>query len=244
MASTGYATVTLDDVEWTDGEEGGEHAALTDRLGCTDTQVDVYRTDADVSVSLPAEREHLCVPVDAPGTLTADGAHGEEQGRLALVPAGADGEIESGDRATWLVLSAPAEPGPEAEPVVVDVADLDFRVPKTSDIPTARLTDRLGCGGMKVNVRRLHPGDVVPYHTEGAQEELFVPLDGNGTVRVDGETYVAPRGSVTRVAPELPRSAVNPGETDADWLMVGAPPTGAADGWDPGAEVHEWPGPG
>ncbi|HKJ59509.1 MAG TPA: cupin domain-containing protein [Halobacteriales archaeon] len=244
MASTGYGTVDLDDVEWTEGESGTQHATLTDRLGCSDTHVDAYRTDAGVSVTLPAAREHLCVSVDSAGTLTADRAHGIEPGCLALVPAGAGGEIESDDRATWLVVSAPAEPGPDAEPVVVDVADLDFRVPATSDILTARLTDRLGCRGMKVNVRRLRSGDVVPYHTEGTQEELFVPLDGNGTVRVDGESHDVPRGSVTRVAPERPRSAVNPGETDADWLMVGAPPTGAADEWDPGAEIHEWPGSG
>ena len=244
MENTGYGTVDLDDVEWIDDDSGGRRVALTDRLGCSDTHVDACRTDADVSVTLPAAREHLCVPVDGTGTLTADGAHGVEQGCLALVPAGAGGEIGSDDRATWLVVSARAEPGPNAEPVVVDVADLDFRVPATSDILTARLTDRLGCRGMKVNVRRLRSGDVVPYHTEGTQEELFVPLDGTGTVRVDGESHDVPRGSVTRVAPERPRSAVNPGETDGDWLMVGAPPTGAADEWDPGAEVHEWLGSG
>ena len=125
---------------------------------------------------------------------------------------------------------------------MVEVEGRSFEVPTTSDIPTARLTDRLGCRGMKVNARRLKPGDAVPYHTEGTQEELFVPLDGAGTIRVDGQSRPAPTNSVTRVAPALPRSAANPGERDQVWLMVGSPPSGSADEWDPGAEIHEGPG--
>jgi len=242
VASTGYATVTLDDVEWTDGGEGGEHAPLTERVGCTDTRVDAYRTAAEASIRLPPGREHLCVLLEGSGTLTGAGPLAVERSAVAFAPAGSSFALDSDAEATWLVVSAEVGESPEADPAVVDPDRLDFRVPTTSDILTARLTDRLGCRAMKVNVRRLRSGDVVPYHTEGTQEELFVPLDGNGTVRVDGESHDVPRGSVTRVAPERPRSAVNPGETDADWLMVGAPPTGAADEWDPGAEDHEWPG--
>ena len=242
MASTGYTTVTLGHAEWTDGEGGGQHVPLTDRVGATDTHVDAYRTTAGASIRLPPGREHLCVPLDGTGTLAGGEPHAVDRSSVAFAPAGGPCSLRSDAEATWLVVSAGVDAPPDAESVVVDVAALDFRVPATSDILTARLTDRLGCRGMKVNVRRLRPGDAVPYHTEGTQEELFVPLDGNGTVRVDGETYVAPRGSVTRVAPEVPRSAVNPGEADLDWLMVGAPPTGAADEWDPGAEDHEWPG--
>jgi len=242
MTPDGYATVTLGHAEWTDGEGGGKHVPLTGRAGCTETRVDAYRTAAGASILLPSDREHLCVLLRGAGTLTGDGPHAVDRSSVAFAPAGPAFSLESTDEATWLVVSAEADGSPDAEPAVVGVADLDFRVPTTSDVLTARLTDRLGPRSMKVNVRRMRPGDVVPYHTEGTQEELFVPLDGNGTVRVDGETYVAPRGSVTRVAPELPRSAVNPGEADVDWLMVGAPPTGAADEWDPGAEDHEWPG--
>lgn len=97
---------------------------------------------------------------------------------------------------------------------------------------------------MKVNARRLKPGDVVPYHAEGTQEELSVPLDGAGTIHVDGQSRPAPTSSGTRVAPTLPRGTVNPGERDQVWLMVGSPPSGSADEWDPGAEIHEWPGHG
>lgn len=94
---------------------------------------------------------------------------------------------------------------------------------------------------MKANVRRLDPGQAVPYHTEGSQEELFVPLDGAGRLLVAGETHEVEPGSVGRVAPDVPRSAVNSGSLAVHWLMVGAPPTGGPDEWDPGAEILEWP---
>lgn len=237
---SGFAIVTLGHADWTD-EGGGRRASLTDRLDCSDTGVVAYRTQGDGRVSLSPEPERLCVPVGGGGTLASEEPVALGATSVALVPAGHPAEI--GGETTWLVVSAEADATPERDPALLDLRSLEFREPATSTIPTARLTDPLGCRGMKVNARRLAPGDVVPYHTEGSQEELFVPLDSNGTVRIGGETYVAPQGSVTRVAPEVPRSAVNPGEEDALWLMIGAPPTGGADEWDPGAEIHEWPGP-
>lgn len=90
---------------------------------------------------------------------------------------------------------------------------------------------------MKVNARLLEPGDVVPYHTEGDQEELFVPVSGPAAMRIADTTYETPPGTVTRVAPTVPRSALNNGDSDALWVMVGAPPTGGPDEWDPGAEI-------
>lgn len=239
----GDAIVSPSDVDWSTAEAGGQRVSLSSRLGCSDTSVEVYRTRADAYVSLPTRLEQLCVPIDGPGTLSADGTHPVSEDALGFVSAGTAATIASETDATWLVVSAPADQSPGWSPVVVDAGDLAFEVPTTSDILTARLTDRLGCRGMKVNVRRLKPGDVVPYHTEGTQEELFVPIDGDGIVRVDGAAHAVSRGSVTRVAPEHPRSAVNRGQEDVLWLMVGAPPTGGADEWDPGAEIHEWPHP-
>lgn len=243
MDRPGYEIVQPDEGEWTDEGPGVERDALTRRLGCADTTVDRYRTRDGASASLPAGREHLCVPLDGGGTLTSGGTRDVGRHSLSLVPGGTAVELGSVDPTTWLVVGAPVGVATTTAPTVVAVEDLSYDVPTTSSILTARVTDRLGCSGMKVNVRRLRPGDVVPYHTEGTQEELFVPLDGVGAVRVDGESHPLEARSVTRVAPALPRSAVNPGERDLTWLMVGAPPTGAADEWDPGAEYREWPGP-
>ncbi|PSP85093.1 hypothetical protein BRC83_04075 [Halobacteriales archaeon QS_1_68_17] len=101
-------------------------------------------------------------------------------------------------------------------------------------------TDWLAVGaGMKANFRRLPPGRAVPYHTEGTQEELFVPLGGPGWLRAGGETHRMAAGSVARVAPATPRAAVNEGDADRVWFMIGTPPTGGPDEWDPGAEAVE-----
>lgn len=68
-------------------------------------------------------------------------------------------------------------------------------------------------------------------------------LTGAGILRVDETGRELPLGAVARVAPETPRSAVNDGDDDVVWAMIGAPPTGRASDWDPRAEVLEWPGP-
>lgn len=239
IARDRYAIVTLEEVAWS----GEDHASLTEFLGCTHCAVDVYRTTAGASVRLPGALEALCVPVDASGTLsTLDGgqdvAHVSRRS-IARVPAGIDAELSSADRATWIVVTAEADPEPDGSVAVIDVGDVPFSVPETSNVPIARLTARLGCTGTKVNYRGLTPDSNVPYHTEGTQEELFVPLDGPGTVRADGETHSVSAGDVVRVAPETPRAAVNDGANDRLWLMVGAPPTGGPDEWDPGAEILE-----
>lgn len=103
------------------------------------------------------------------------------------------------------------------------------------------LTRRLGCTDTTVDRCRTRGGASATLPAD--REQLFVPLDGAGALRVDGESHPIGAGSVARVAPALPRSAVNPGERDLTWLMIGAPPTGAADEWEPGAENREWPGP-
>lgn len=243
MSTNDFAVVSPADASWSVRESGVLEAAITRRLGCTDTTVDLYRLRAGGCASPRARRESVVVPVDAPIELTVSGTRSVPPGAVVRVPAGVGWVVRAEAATTVVVLSAAVEPAGEASATVVDLDDLEFSAPETSDVLTARLTDRLGCVGMKVNVRRLEPGQAVPYHTEGGQEELFVPLDGPGTMRIDGGTYPVVHGGVARVAPPVPRAAVNEGDEDRTWLMVGAPPTGAADEWDPGAEFLEWPGP-
>lgn len=243
MQRSDYAIVSVDDEGRPAGSEHGSRLSLTEPLGCTETAVDAYRLSGDHAVSLPTGPENVCLPIDGPGELAADASLTVPHPGAARVPAGVEGRLVADEPGTWLAVSAPAESTTSVQPTVVDLEACEFTVPATSDIPTARLTDRLGCTGMKTNARLLGRGDVVPYHTEGTQEELFVPLRGPGAMRIGGETRPASAGTVVRVAPEVPRSAINDGDDDALWFMVGAPPTGDSTGWDPGAEIVEWPGP-
>ncbi len=245
--SSGYATVSIDDVA--DGPPARN--SFTDALGCTETTVDGHRLAAADGVPLPRSPETLCVPIDADGPirLVVDGATVDGTGEagavdcppsgVARVPAGVGCRLHAPAGASVVAVGAPAEPAPGERPTVVDLEGCSFPQPSTSTIGTARLTAPLGATGMKVNARILEAGEHVPYHTEGDQEELFVPVRGPATMRIDGERVETPVGTVTRVAPPVPRSAANEGDEAARWLMVGAPPTGDPDGWDPGAVILE-----
>lgn len=240
MSQPNYAIVSSTDFEWHAEREDDGAVSLTSALGCEETEVDAVRLAGGDAHPLPTATENVCLPIDGPGELVAGDSLTVPDHGVARVPAGVDGELGGDDPTTWVVVSAPAEATPGAEPVVIDLDRLDY-APVASGILTVRLTDRLGCEGMKANPRLLKPGDRVPYHTEGTQEELFVPLSGPATMLIAGERYELASGSVARVAPEVPRSAMNDGDEEALWFMVGAPPTGGAREWDPGAEVVDWP---
>lgn len=241
----GYATISIEDIGRIDGEPAAPearitgHAQFTDALGCSDTAVDGFRLPAGATIECPARDEQLCVPIDPPESLRFESGEEIPPAGLGRVPAGNEAAIRAPGATDLFVISAPAEPGPAEPPTVVDLDDCEFPAPETSTIGTARLTGRLGCAGMKVNARVLDPGEHVPYHTEGNQEELFVPVCGPASMRIDGEPIETPVGTVTRVAPPVPRSARNDGDRRALWVMVGAPPTGGPEEWDPGAEILE-----
>lgn len=216
------------------------HSPLTGSLGCSETQVDVYRVEED-GINLATEKERICIPIGQPGTVSVDEQYFVPAPGFIFVPEGVQCRLESGSPPAWVVIQAAGDPGGEQNPKVLDAEEQSYEIPSTSDIQTAFLTESIGATGMKVNLRRLEPGQAIPYHVEGRQEELFVPISGTGTMRLAGRIYEAPHGSITRVAPETPRAAVNRGEENLIWLMVGAPPTGKVDWWDPGAEVVDWP---
>lgn len=236
MADTGYAVVALDDLPWTRHHEGTAWATLTAPLGATETQVDAVRFGSDDAVELAAEPEQLLVPLEGSVTIEGEATELDPPG-LSVVPGGTSITLRADQSSTALVISVPVESEPDATPAVVDLETVEFVVPETSDVATAFLTGPLGCVGMKVNARRLEPGQVVPYHTEGTQEELFVPVSGPASLLVDDQSHSMGTGSVARVAPDVPRSAVNEGDEAALWVMVGAPPTGGPTDWDPGAEI-------
>lgn len=241
MEENRYAIQSLDAIDWSSIDRNNEQKELTERLGCSHTSVRAYRTQSGTAIALEQWQERLVVPIDGSGTLVVDGNHYDEEQSIALVQAGVPAKLLSDSITVWLVVSVPAEPTSEVKYTSIDVNGLEFDDPETSPILTARVTDTLDCCGMKVNVRRLDQDEAVPYHTEGSQEEIYVPYDGPGQLRVNGTTLPVKQGTVCRFAPEIPRSAVNPTNQSVRWVMVGAPPTGDAEEWDPGAKVHEWP---
>jgi mannose-6-phosphate isomerase-like protein (cupin superfamily) len=71
------------------------------------------------------------------------------------------------------------------------------------------------------------PGSHGRRHAEHVQEELFVVLEGTGTMLLGDppERVELPRGSVCAVEPGTPLQVHNGGDADLLLLIVGAPPT-------------------
>ena len=70
---------------------------------------------------------------------------------------------------------------------------------------------------------RLHPGQASTRHRHFTQHELYVLLEGEGRVRIDDELITLEPLSAVLVEPEHLRQLFNDTETDALWLVVGAP---------------------
>ncbi|MFB6309910.1 MAG: cupin domain-containing protein [Salinirussus sp.] len=210
--------------------------SLTANLVCTELRVEAVKIAAGESLTLERGDERIVVP------LLQDGAPGAAPRQIGRAPPGAPMTIEASAELVVLVVRTRGTDH-DADVRWLSLTSVEFSTPSTSQIATAHLTEPLGCDGLKVNARRLVPGQAVPLHTEGRQEELFVPLD-DGSMRIGDRTVETPPGTIVRVAPDTPRSARNDGSTSAVWLMFGAPPTGGSTDWDPGATVIESSGVG
>jgi uncharacterized cupin superfamily protein len=89
-----------------------------------------------------------------------------------------------------------------------------------------------GLTEMRANIFRLDPGARGVRHLEGAQEEMFVVLDGTITLALGDpeELHELSRGSVAAVPPQTVIHVRNDSDEVAEVLVVGAPPiTGKAE---------------
>lgn len=85
----------------------------------------------------------------------------------------------------------------------------------------------LGLTAFGMNLAELQPGEDIPTHDEVArdQEEVFVCLEGEPTMVVDGEEHALRPGSFARCDPEVVRTVRNDGTALARVLIVSAPRT-------------------
>jgi uncharacterized cupin superfamily protein len=85
----------------------------------------------------------------------------------------------------------------------------------------------LGLQSFGMNVVELPPGETIPEHTEveSDQEEVFIVLEGEPTMVIDGVDHPAPAGTFVRLDPEPRRTVANRSGADATVLIVSAPRT-------------------
>jgi uncharacterized cupin superfamily protein len=83
----------------------------------------------------------------------------------------------------------------------------------------------LGAESFGFNVVDIEAGGQIPAHdhTGDKQEEVFVILEGVGTIVTDGEEHDAPAGTFCRFAPEVNRTIQNRSDAKVRALLIGVP---------------------
>jgi uncharacterized cupin superfamily protein len=83
----------------------------------------------------------------------------------------------------------------------------------------------LGAEAFGFNVVDIEAGGEIPAHdhTGDNQEEVFVILEGDGTILTDGEEHDAPAGTFCRFAPEVNRTIRNRSDANVRALLIGVP---------------------
>jgi quercetin dioxygenase-like cupin family protein len=83
----------------------------------------------------------------------------------------------------------------------------------------------LGLSAFGMNVVEIPPGERIPEHdeTERDHEEVFIVLDGEPALVVEGEEIPAPAGTYARMDPHVRRTVANNGSGPATVLICSAP---------------------
>jgi uncharacterized cupin superfamily protein len=87
------------------------------------------------------------------------------------------------------------------------------------------LSRRMGCKGVGFSYVRYKPGDGATYvHRHKVQEEVFITVEGTGTIMLDGKRISMPKGTIIRVSPTVYRAIGNDSTEDVVFLILGAVP--------------------
>jgi Uncharacterized conserved protein, contains double-stranded beta-helix domain len=83
----------------------------------------------------------------------------------------------------------------------------------------------LGAEAFGFNVVDIEAGGQIPAHdhTGDNQEEVFIILEGQGTIVTDDEEHDAPAGTFCRLAPEVNRTIRNESDAPLRALLIGVP---------------------
>jgi uncharacterized cupin superfamily protein len=87
----------------------------------------------------------------------------------------------------------------------------------------ARLTEGTPATKLGAAVLVLGPGKIAcPYHLHHAQEEMFVILEGSGTLRIAGEHVPIGAGDVITApaGPDYPRQIINTSDAQLKYLAI------------------------
>jgi quercetin dioxygenase-like cupin family protein len=86
----------------------------------------------------------------------------------------------------------------------------------------------LGTGAFGYNLVEIAPGGQIPEHDESGsgQVELYLILEGEATMRLDGEDYPAPAGTFASIEPAATRTILNRSDSTVLAMLIGVQPEG------------------
>jgi len=86
----------------------------------------------------------------------------------------------------------------------------------------------LGTSNFGFNLVEIGPGGQIPEHdeTESGQVELFIVLEGEAVMRLEGEDHPAPAGTFASIEPPASRTILNRSDTPVTALLIGVHPAG------------------
>jgi len=119
-------------------------------------------------------------------------------------------------------------------------ADAFWRPSNQMGVDNTDLGGQLEATQVAARLWRLHPGQASTRHRHRSQEELYVLLEGEGRMRVDGDLLtLSPLDSVL-VEPDTVRQLFNDTDADALWLVAGAPQEGVTSTLEMSDELLAW----
>ena len=86
----------------------------------------------------------------------------------------------------------------------------------------------LGTSAFGFNLVEIEPGGEMPEHdeNESGQVELYVILEGDAVLRIEGEDHPAPAGTFASIEPPASRTILNRSEAPVAAMLIGVQPEG------------------
>ncbi|MET0305689.1 MAG: cupin domain-containing protein [Solirubrobacterales bacterium] len=86
----------------------------------------------------------------------------------------------------------------------------------------------LGTAAFGFNLVEIGPGGQMPEHDESGsgQVELYIVLEGEAVMRLDGEDHPAPAGTFASIEPPASRTILNRSDAPVTALLIGVDPSG------------------
>jgi uncharacterized cupin superfamily protein len=86
----------------------------------------------------------------------------------------------------------------------------------------------LGTSAFGFNLVEIAPGGQIPEHdeAESGQVELYVILEGDAVLRLDGDDHPAPAGTFASIEPPAGRTILNRSEAPVTAMLIGVQPAG------------------